>query len=66
MKTITYQYRGRVEIQTRKGYEWRDGYSPSSAAGGVLYPWEPKQHCRLDAKSQGARAVFVDATGRQV
>lgn len=65
MKTITYHYRGQVEVQTRKGYEWRDGYSANTATGGMLYPWESKYFCRLDAKAQGGRAVFIDATGAE-
>lgn len=64
MNTINYHYRGQIEVQTRKGYEWRNGYSANSASGGVLFPWETKTGCRLDAKAQGARALFIDATSQ--
>ncbi len=62
-QTITYHYRGQIEVQTRKGYEWRDGYSADSATGGVLYPWETKTQCRRDAETQGKRALFASALG---
>ena len=61
MRQIIYYYRGQIEVQTRKGYEWRDGYSANTATGGMLYPWEPKYLCRQDAKAQGGRAVFVES-----
>lgn len=58
MKTIVYYFRGHVERGSKRGYVWREGYSPTAPGGGVQYPWMTKRECQADAKAQGTRAVF--------
>jgi hypothetical protein len=58
MKTIVYTFRGRVERPYRRGYEWHEAYSETSADGNPLYPWLTKAEARADAKRQGGRATF--------
>lgn len=55
---IIYTYRGIIERGIGGSYEWKDGYSPTTDDGGVLYPWMTRKECIHDAKAQGKRAVF--------
>jgi hypothetical protein len=50
---IRYIYRGGIERS-----RWCDGYSETTAEGGVLFPWMTKPECRADAAKRGCRAVF--------
>jgi len=61
MKNITYTYRGSVE--RGRDYRWQDGYSETSADGGVLYPWMTRRECQQDAKSKGGKALFYTPPG---
>jgi len=58
--TITYYYRGDVELVTRLGSLWTRGYSAVGEGGGGLYPWSTKAECRDEAEAEGKRAVFVE------
>lgn len=61
MGTITYYYRGQIERGNGKpGYDWHNGYSENSSAGGALAPWMTKRECQQDAKSKNAQAIFED------
>ena len=53
---VVYVYRGQVERGSR--YAWREGYSETTADGGILYPWMTYRECQADAKRRGARARF--------
>ena len=53
---ITYHYRGLIERGAR--YEWREGYSPSTTEGLVIYPWVTKAEAQAEAKRNGQSAVF--------
>lgn len=65
MNTITYIYRGGMEVGTGEpGYRWTDGYSPNSAEGHMTAPWMTKRECQADAKAKGAKAVFEIPSGR--
>lgn len=57
-KTIVYTYRGGIERGIGGTYKWFDGYSATSADGGIFYPWMTKRECQHDAKTQGKKAVF--------
>lgn len=57
-REIIYHFRGGVERGIGGSYVWRDGYSETTADGGVLYPWMTWKECRHDAKIQGGKAVF--------
>ena len=60
MKTITYHYRGNIEVphmDFRRGYRWTSGYSENSARG-IIYPWMPRWECRKDAEQRGCKARF--------
>lgn len=59
MNAITYIYRGGVERGTGgPGYKWHDGFSETTDAGGILYPWMTARECQADAKAKGTRAEF--------
>lgn len=55
--TITYYYRGLIERGA--DYHWTEGWSAQSENNHPLYPWNTKRECQREAKSQGAKAVFV-------
>lgn len=57
-RTIVYYKRGLIERPIKKGYTWKNGYSPCGPDGGVIYPWLTMKEARKDAEQQGARAVF--------
>jgi len=63
-KVVTYHFRGQVErpyiLRGKLSYVWRDAYSETSEAGGVIYPWMTVTECLTDAKNRGARAVFEE------
>jgi hypothetical protein len=66
-KTITYYYRGMIERGAN--YDWREGWSANSEEGQTLYPWNTKRECQAEAKTKGAKAVFVRAdatTGAEI
>jgi len=57
--TIVYTFRGRIERGNGKpGYDWRNGYSETTADGHEIAPWMTFRECQQDAKSKGARAMF--------
>lgn len=60
METITYTYRGGIEVGTGSGYRWADGYSETTPDGSVTYPWMTRLQCQKDARSRGCRAAFVE------
>ena len=56
---IKYFYRGPIE--RGKDYTWKDGYSPNTIEGNIIYPWSTKQECRKEAKDCfNCKAVFID------
>ena len=65
-QVMTYYYRGLVERGTRWfGFRWAEGFSANGESGGPLYPWLTKPEARLEAKSQGLRAVFIRSSESQ-
>ena len=58
---IIYTYRGLIERGAGGRYVWREGYSPTTKDGGIIYPWMTKQDCRRDAKTLGCKATFRGA-----
>ena len=61
MQTITYTFRGRVERGNgQPGYDWRDGYSETTAEGKVSFPWMTRGECQKDAKARGCTAKFAE------
>jgi hypothetical protein len=54
-KIEVYETVGNVERPTKRGYVWHQGYS----LNGNTYPWRTKREARSEAKSRGAKAVFV-------
>jgi len=56
IQQVIYHYRGLVERGPR--YDWREGYSESSAEGNPFYPWMTRKECRHEAKTRGMKAVF--------
>ena len=64
-KTLVYRYRGVIERDAGGKYVWRNGYSLTTADGGVLYPWMTRRACQAEAKRYGKKAVFIDAWNRE-
>lgn len=56
---IVYTYRGQIERGAR--YDWKPGYSATTGANGILYPWMTKRECQPDAKRFETTAVFVES-----
>ena len=54
-----YYYRG--DIERGVGYNcWKEGYSANGVNGGILYPWNTKRECQIEAKKNGYKAIFID------
>jgi hypothetical protein len=59
-KTVTYFYRGPIEVPVKGSYRWVDGYSQNSEAGNILYPWESKKEIYNQAKDHGLKIIFKE------
>lgn len=65
-ETITYYLRGSIERSSRAkrdgrvDYIWKDGYSPNTTEGHIIYPWVTKREAQIQEKAQGRKVLFEE------